>query len=1137
MTTIVYDLVGTDGTDVTTASEGCDDVVGTGSMVYEAGGLVDGSTSHAIATDRRYLVTDSQGWTDWWTLVAFRQDSAPSLDTALIRLENASAVTQGSVWQMMDGTIELQADGQPTATSTETLDWGETYWFLHRWDSDGASQEVWVYALSGSLVLNLVAGAAIEEVTEHAVGIIRTGITHEAHFGPVSMSDQPLDIPIGEGTIFDYEFEGQSAGTTATAATIGATSLSGTGTAVHRNTGIITSQSSHLETTDRRYVNTTTAVPDEAWLRFLIDVPTQPVENTDLVRFNGTVGSNAINMIRMTDNGKLQVRTTSVATATSEGKYDSDGPVWCLWYGNRATETQTLQMYSPMGLLIEEISGAMLDDAIAEVSFGVIQSGGTLDMKWGRVTLSGSLLSIPSTAELEYVIVGAVTHESCELHVKAAGGSRVRVIVAGTAPQQTVPVALDADKRAMVPISALPHNSTIECTIEINDSPVGDTGWVSAGTATVPTPLPPGTPGVDRGAAWGCHGANDAADSWDDLFAQDVSHITCSGDFHYANIASFDPVDHVAPIEDQLNRGTKRMAFAHSRYAVAYCRSDHDGGVGGPGEINGYFHGDAIVAAVEAHKLIFPDVPPAGRPTETTYWSVIRGRTLHVYLDVRSNYRDDPFDPHDPAKTCLGLTQRAWLLDLLDGIPDIGEPTADAPVVGAVLYTDMNWMGDDATVGGSTTWPEAKPDAWAWYPDERALIGDAISTKRVSIMQGDLHQGLSDDGTNVVGGALLLGCAGMKRNSGNINIVRDHMTAQNYYPPPDGEGHFPSIKLQIYGIVQVADTGTAYTHTLTLRNALDAIDMIPVSRTWAVDAPTTGVTQGFGFTFGNLTAPHPLGLWQIIEPTGAPGVAAKSVARTPLTDGERLSGITRGASSWYATLWVSDLDPTGTISLGAPGVWANLRAIASELERPVEQVLAWHTLDGTVFEEADAVAVAGIETQPLAGKDAILPILFEIAQGKRRGPETLTWVRSLTSNLVDERVGIFDGSSTAITNSRWMARGPFARMEIRDGLTNNYAVWNPPGGPETGILEGQWWGFDAETWKAYRLTSETWDGWEEAEDISVYLTSGGPRTSYLPLSPQAIGGNVLDRGVLVTIQATARSEDTQIMAQGRPAFT
>jgi len=143
----------------------------------------------------------------------------------------------------------------------------------------------------------------------------------------------------------------------------------------------------------------------------------------------------------------------------------------------------------------------------------------------------------------------------------------------------------------------------------------------------------------------------------------------------------------------------------------------------------------------------FEEQMPAGRQALSEYWPIASpvddphrlyrrvryGADLDLFILDTRQYRSRNADPDGPAKTMLGATQLAWLLD------GLRTSTATWKVIVTSVPLSIP-KGGDATVPGNDGWAGGPDDTGFEY--ERQVIVDVIlhdTIKNVVFIGGDVH--------------------------------------------------------------------------------------------------------------------------------------------------------------------------------------------------------------------------------------------------------------------------------------------------------------------------------------------------------------------------------------------------------------
>lgn len=192
------------------------------------------------------------------------------------------------------------------------------------------------------------------------------------------------------------------------------------------------------------------------------------------------------------------------------------------------------------------------------------------------------------------------------------------------------------------------------------------------------------------------------------------------GDRHYRDINSSDVSLHRAAYNAVMQN--PRQLAMHLAMPVAYTWDDHDWG-GDDSNKNS----SSKTALHQVYREHVPSWDLEGVNDEIHQTFVI-GRVRFILLDDRSERY--PNGSSDPAKTALGVDQKAWLKALL--------LAATEPVI--VLMTGFAWIG----TSNSTSWNafSAERIELAEFWEDNSL------TERLILLNGDNHQLTGDDGTN-----------------------------------------------------------------------------------------------------------------------------------------------------------------------------------------------------------------------------------------------------------------------------------------------------------------------------------------------------------------------------------------------------
>jgi phosphodiesterase/alkaline phosphatase D-like protein len=250
------------------------------------------------------------------------------------------------------------------------------------------------------------------------------------------------------------------------------------------------------------------------------------------------------------------------------------------------------------------------------------------------------------------------------------------------------------------------------------------------------------------------------------------------GDLHYRNLNTTSSASYRTAYKDVL--ANSRFNELCLNVPIAYVWDDHDFG---PNDSDGTYSGKATAQQVYREYVPHYDLDDAA----AIYQTFVIGRVRFILLDTRSGRSPDT-NTDNASKTRLGATQKQWLKDTL--------LAASEPLI--VLEVG-SWIGNSTSF----------PDGWESFSTERTELFDYFSANglmdRLLLMGGDVHELISDDGTNTnfETGAATDGppYVGFAPLDGDFNDFS--ATAQNKYQTEN----------QQYGTLDFVDTGTQITVT------------------------------------------------------------------------------------------------------------------------------------------------------------------------------------------------------------------------------------------------------------------------------------------------------------------------------------
>ena len=265
------------------------------------------------------------------------------------------------------------------------------------------------------------------------------------------------------------------------------------------------------------------------------------------------------------------------------------------------------------------------------------------------------------------------------------------------------------------------------------------------------------------------------------------------GDLHYLNISRND-ADAFRRAYDRVLDSPRQSALYRAT-PIAYMFDDHDFGSD---------NADSTWASRAAAEAVYREnVPhyPLAQGAETLQQAFDIGRVRVIVTDTRSA-RTPPTIPRE-ERTMLGSAQLRWLEDEL-------EKAREAPLV--VWVNTVPWI----TKNNETT-----DEGWAPYALERTRLADHIArlglNPKLVMLSGDGHMASLDDGSN---SAYMSGAGADARG-----FVVVHAAPLDRWPRIKGGpySHGVSRRNHQFGLLDVADTGTALDVTISTRNAVGGV--------------------------------------------------------------------------------------------------------------------------------------------------------------------------------------------------------------------------------------------------------------------------------------------------------------------------
>jgi phosphodiesterase/alkaline phosphatase D-like protein len=264
------------------------------------------------------------------------------------------------------------------------------------------------------------------------------------------------------------------------------------------------------------------------------------------------------------------------------------------------------------------------------------------------------------------------------------------------------------------------------------------------------------------------------------------------GDFHYLNIGRNDAGAFRRAYDRVL--ASPRQSALYRSTPIAYVFDDHDFGSN---------NADGTSASAPAATSVYREMVPhyaLQNGVTTIQQAFTIGRVRVIVTDTRSARA--PIDAATP-RTMLGEPQVRWLESEL-------EKAKDAPLV--IWVNTVPWI---------TKANEATSEGWAPYGEERTRLADRIDalglTPRLLMLSGDGHMAAIDDGTN---SAYM-----SKRSERTRGFVVAHGAPLDRWTRTKGGpySHGVSRRNHQFGLLDVADTGSALDVTLSARNGVGGL--------------------------------------------------------------------------------------------------------------------------------------------------------------------------------------------------------------------------------------------------------------------------------------------------------------------------
>ena len=270
------------------------------------------------------------------------------------------------------------------------------------------------------------------------------------------------------------------------------------------------------------------------------------------------------------------------------------------------------------------------------------------------------------------------------------------------------------------------------------------------------------------------HAADQSA--FDAIAAEHPLLFIDTGDLYYSEINSTNVDDYRDNYDSVLNQPNESALFRS--LALAYVWDDHDY-CGNNTDRTAVGRGTALAAFKER----VPHYPLSADAGATVAQAFTIGRVRVIMTDLRSA-ADPANQPESPAKTRLGIAQKAWFKQELVSARDGGFPL-------------ILWISTTPWINRAG----ADDDAWGSWATEREELANFFRDNRIAnlvLLAGDMHALAYDNGTNsdyATGGGAPLPV-----------LQAAALTA----PGEAKDGRYtggPLLGSQQYGILEVYDTG------------------------------------------------------------------------------------------------------------------------------------------------------------------------------------------------------------------------------------------------------------------------------------------------------------------------------------------
>ncbi|MEU7978243.1 alkaline phosphatase D family protein [Micromonospora sp. NPDC049081] len=543
--------------------------------------------------------------------------------------------------------------------------------------------------------------------------------------------------------------------------------------------------------------------------RLRFRVPVLPPDSTGMrIILVADSGGSFRAEVRLIDSGKLQLRNAAgtvlaTSTLTLTANTYADVGLAVLVFSTSVGQME-MRIWDASGNVAETLTSAASQNTtgaggLCKLQVGAVRSGVNSytvvvdDVDWS----TSGYPSIPSAAAVQVgPWSGAVGPSGFTAAYRLANTTSARLVVSTnsglTSPVYGSAVAPDSDGIVQLPVTGLAANTAYFFGVE------ADGLLLSAGRGEVKT-FPAAGSQASFSLWFGSCQFNTPSDStYAAILARSGPYGRALFGAHMGDMHYLDP-DGTTTAAQLLTQymtslGSASMAPTVAKIPLSYEVDNHDWG--GDTSDRTAAAGDLVAAQ---WRRLFPTYPLPATNGRGMYFTWVVGRVRFIQLDVRS-YRDPQATSNSPAKTMLGVEQKAWFKAQL----------AAAELV-KIVCGNYPWRDDG---GGS--------GRWGSYPnefDELSTYMAATAPGRVYVIAGDRHYLWADDGTST-------GTRGIPQ-AGGAPIQQSSTTPTDTWS--QGTYTLGGPTMQAYGWLDVTDAGSSITIDYKGITSLDGVTRVSMT--------------------------------------------------------------------------------------------------------------------------------------------------------------------------------------------------------------------------------------------------------------------------------------------------------------------